>query len=113
MLRAAPLRTAVVAGRGPAAAAAVPRLCTPAGGLCSPFRRLHVLPTTALAASSFLRGDSLSRHALLAPQRCVSCRGGRWGVAQVWYPCNPLAAAGWACFAALHASQLGRAGSRA
>lgn len=75
MLRAAPLRTAAVAGRGPAAAAAVPRLCTPAGSVSSSFRRLHVQPAAALAASSFLRGDSLSRHALLAPQRCV----GSWG----------------------------------
>lgn len=69
MLRAAPLRTAAVASRGPAAAAAAPRLCTPAGSLASSLRRLHVLPATAVAASSFLRGDSLSRHALLAPQR--------------------------------------------
>lgn len=69
MLRAAPLRTAAAAGRGPAAAAAVPRLHTPIGGPHTSFRRLHVLPASALAASSFLRGDSLSRHALLAPQR--------------------------------------------
>lgn len=68
-MRAAPLRTAAVAGRGPAAAAAVPRLHTPVGGLHTSFRRLHVLPASALATSSFLRGDSLSRHALLAPQR--------------------------------------------
>ena len=33
MLRAAPLRTAAAVGRGPAAAAAVPRLCAPAGSL--------------------------------------------------------------------------------
>ena len=69
MLRAAPLRTAAAVGRGPAAAAAVPRLCTPAGSLHTSFRRLHVLPASALAASSLLGGNSLSRHALLAPQR--------------------------------------------
>ncbi len=69
MLRAAPLRTAAAAGRSPAAAAAAPRLHTPVSSLHTSFRRLHVLPATALAASSFLRGDSLSRHALLAPQR--------------------------------------------
>lgn len=54
------------AGSGGGVVAAVPRL--PLSQYAA-FRRMHGMPAAAMAASSILRGDSLGRHAAMAPLR--------------------------------------------